>query len=731
MPNLAKVLKTTKLKKNTRLTVISGIILGVTLFGVFSIDLDFLRKPIIKELSKITGLTIEIESLNLSLSSGLSLRGSGLKVGSKDNSQQFFSAKKIFLNAKLKPLMNGQLKIRKIILVNPTMNVTLKPKAGSIDSPKIIKNMRALSQLSLANPKNTENSQPTEIPATEVSIFTSLRNLFENQNLSLRIIEVKNAELLLVRPKLDLLPAKNIPISLSARLDLINPTPNEININGEVSHLEVEGVSFSGTLKANNFLAKKVSISSELESAPIAAKQINTIAQTLFYPNSIPIKFKSGQIEKVFIDLKGIVELNESPLKEIVIKSGFETENLEVSTHKTNKIGSVPFYNIDANGIWENGILNYKVSGMLWDGAIQSNIIATLPDLLRGSLTGTYTTETKFDELDFSSIRFNSLDKWAPVTGTANGSIKTQSSLDKGIRAHGKLEINDLSLEHETPYTAKQVTFSFSKKLPYQTHARVQFDDLQFNNILLSSVRTKLKISPGKFTLNNGRIVPPNGIIQFSGHYRPKPNTYVIRINGNKLFLSDFLKGKVEGSGLFKGMFQGNFNTVKTIQQKGEDVYLSHIADGLSGKFGFEVKNGNINSSLWVIDELIPPLSSIAVISKKFGLRYDTLIGDFKVWKGKTSTNNFELKGPQINLSASVTANLVSGALDGKIKVTPMQLLNSITKAAPLLSDIFKNELKDTLTETHFNLDGTWRKPKLIPKEEKTLFSEPMDFLNN
>ncbi|MBT5986904.1 MAG: hypothetical protein HOG74_09945, partial [Nitrospina sp.] len=311
MPNLAKVLKTTKLKKNTRLTVIAGIILGVTLFGVFSIDLDFLRKPIMKELSKITGLTIEIESLNLSLSSGLSLRGSGLKVGSKDNSQQFFSAKKIFLNAKLKPLMNGQLKIRKIILVNPTMNVTLKPKAGSIDSPKIIKNMRALSQLSLANPKNTENSQPTEIPATEVSIFTSLRNLFENQNLSLRIIEVKNAELLLVRPKLDLLPAKNIPISLSAHLDLINPTPNEININGEISRLEVEGVSFSGTLKANNFLAKKVSISSELESAPIAAKQINTIAQTLFYPNSIPIKFKSGQIEKVFIDLKGIVELNE------------------------------------------------------------------------------------------------------------------------------------------------------------------------------------------------------------------------------------------------------------------------------------------------------------------------------------------------------------------------------------------------------------------------------------
>ena len=115
-------------------------------------------------------------------------------------------------------------------------------------------------------------------------------------------------------------------------------------------------------------------------------------------------------------------------------------------------------------------------------------------------------------------------------------------------------------------------------------------------------------------------------------------------------------------------------------------------------------------------DELIPSLTPVAVISKKIGLSYDTLIGDFKVWKGKTSTDNFELKGPQINLAASATANLVTGELDGGIKVTPMRLLNNITKAAPLLSDIFKNDLKDILTETYFNLDGTLEKPKFIPK---------------
>ena len=182
----------------------------------------------------------------------------------------------------------------------------------------------------------------------------------------------------------------------------------------------------------------------------------------------------------------------------------------------------------------------------------------------------------------------------------------------------------------------------------------------------------------------------------------------MIRINGNKLLLSDFFKEQVEGSGLFNGMFQGNLNTAKIIKQKGEVVRFSHIADGLSGKFSVEFKNGDINSSLWMIDELIPSLSPTATaISKKIGLSYDTLIGDFKIWKGKTTIDNFELKGPQINLSASATANLVTGKLDGKIKATPTQLLNSVTKSTPLLGDIFKNDLKDILTETHFNLDGT------------------------
>ena len=95
MPNLVNVLKAKKIRKHTKFALVVSLILGIILFGVVSVNLDSLREPIINELSEITGLSIQIESLNISLSNGLSLRGSGLTVRSKYNFQEIFSAKNI------------------------------------------------------------------------------------------------------------------------------------------------------------------------------------------------------------------------------------------------------------------------------------------------------------------------------------------------------------------------------------------------------------------------------------------------------------------------------------------------------------------------------------------------------------------------------------------------------------------------------------------------------------
>ena len=703
--------------------LITTLILGIALIGIFSVNIDSFRDHIMGELSQITGLPIEIKSLNLSLSQGLSLHGSGLNVRSKDNSQQIFSAQDIFLDVKLKPILKGTFKIEKVILINPIIDIALNPRSSSIDLPKIYENLETPGQKLQAQFNDLEGVKPTAKTKTPTNLKESLRNLFQNKNFSLRTIEVKDAQLTITRPKFGLLPETRVPIFLSAKFDLDNPLPEKMNIIGDIFDLDVQGLSFRGNTKVTDLLAKKNPINLNLESSSIPAKKINTLVELLSNTGPTPLKFKSGQIEKFFISFKGFIASSDNPFNEVFIETKFKAKGLEVSTSRVPQLESIPLVNIEGNGVWENNTLNYMVRGILWDGNITSNLIANLPDLFKGTLAGTYNITTKFNELDLPLIRVNLFDKWTPATGTINGSIITRSSLNKDIRVSSELKINDLSFENGVPYTSKHVTLAFSKKSDRHALAGIRFTDLQLNNVFINTLSSKIKITPEIFSFSNGHISPSNGTILFSGQYRPKSKSFAIRFNGNKLLLSDFSEQQIKGSGSLNGMFQGNTNKAEIIKKKGGVVRFSHIANSISGKFGFAFKKGNLNTPIWVIDQLAPSLKPAStVISKKIGLEYETLIGDFKVWEGKVTTDSFELKGPQINLSASANANLVNGKIDGEIKVTPMQLFNKITKASPLLGDIFKEDLKDILNQTRFSLDGTLGEPKLTQK---------LDSLNN
>ena len=722
MSNLTKKIRSVQLGKHIKFTALTGLILGIIFIGIFSVNIDSFRDHIMGELSQITGLPIEIKSLNLSLSQGLSLHGTGLNVRSKDNSQQIFSAQDIFLNVKLKPILKGKFKIKKVILINPIIDIALNPRSSSIDLPKTYENLETPDQKLQAQFNDLESVKPMAKTTTPTNLKESLRNLFQNKNFSLRTIEVKDAQLTITRPKFGLLPETRVPIFLSAKFDLDNPLPEKMNIIGDIFDLDVQGLSFRGNTKVTDLLAKKNPINLNLESSSIPAKKINTLVELLSNTGPTPLKFKSGQIEKFFISFKGFIASSDNPFNEVFIETKFKAEGLEISTARVPQLESIPLVNIEGNGVWENNTLNYMVRGFLWDGNITSNLIANLPDLFKGTLAGTYNITTKFNELDLPLIRVNLFDKWTPATGTINGSIITRSSLNKDIRVSSELKINDLSFENGVPYTSKHFTLAFSKKSDRHALAGIRFTDLQLNNVFINTLSSKIKITPEIFSFSNGHISPSNGTILFSGQYRPKSKTFAISFNGNKLLLSDFSKQQIKGSGSLNGMFQGNTNKAEIIKNKGEVVRFSHIVNGISGKFGFAFKKGSLNTPIWVIDQLAPSLKPAStVILKKIGLEYETLIGGFKVWEGKVTTDNFELKGPQINLAASANANLVNGKIDGEIKVTPMQLFNNITKASPLLGDTFKEDLKDILNQTHFSLDGTLGEPKLTQKLDKKI----------
>jgi hypothetical protein len=195
------------------------------------------------------------------------------------------------------------------------------------------------------------------------------------------------------------------------------------------------------------------------------------------------------------------------------------------------------------------------------------------------------------------------------------------------------------------------------------------------------------------------------------------------------LRVEDFLKDQMEGAGQFKGMFQGNLKTALQAQEEGESVTLPHIASGLSGKLSLELTNGGIRI-LPDLDALLTLFNSTSTdTAQKKGINYDTLGGVFKIWKGRAVTDNFELKGSQVDLATLAAVNLVSKKLTGEIKVMPMQLVDSIVKAVPLLEKILTGDGKEGVIETYFKLGGTLEKPKLTLLEGKTLFGKPIGIL--
>ena len=71
------------------------LLLGLCLVLITFIDLDRFREPITARLSKATGMTVELKSLNLEFTHGLGFRCNGLRFLSKDGGKDIFYAKKI------------------------------------------------------------------------------------------------------------------------------------------------------------------------------------------------------------------------------------------------------------------------------------------------------------------------------------------------------------------------------------------------------------------------------------------------------------------------------------------------------------------------------------------------------------------------------------------------------------------------------------------------------------
>ena len=716
------------LRRSLKFVLTAGLLIVVLLVGALFLDLNSFRRPIMDGLSRATGLSIEIESLNLSLSHGLELRCGGLRVRSRDGAREIFAANTLFLDAELEPLLNRELRIQSITLIQPKMKMslgTVPPASPPAAQP--------------STGKPAEESQPESKAVPELlppsDLMEPVWNILNRPDLSLRAVEIRGGELTLLRSGEGSLPTAEIPVRVDARFDLSRSDSNRIDITGELSQVEIKNLHLKGTLDVGDALGSLIQINGNLALEPFPLTDLNALAETFAEPGSrIPPELKSGQVEQGFIHVEGLIDPNNNPLEALVIKSGFQIKDIEIEPPANIFSENIILPRLEGEGIWQNRVLNYQVTGALWEGNILSNLVVNLPETLEGNLEGTFKSNTRLNGLDLASVGFFKADEWTPTAGTTSGSVKVQGSVSGSslnpVRADSRLEVHDLVLGlEENSSQAERASLTVQQKTPERTLAWFQVKNLRSKEIALQTIGGNLKVEPRKITLSNGRLIPPNGSIRVSGDYRPRSSTYIIRINGKNLRVEDFLKDQMEGTGRFKGMFQGNLKTALQAQEKEGSVTLSHVASGLSGKLSLELTNGGIRI-LPGLDALLTLLNSTSTdTTQKKGINYDTLGGVFKIWKGRAVTDNFELKGSQVDLATLAAVNLVSGKLNGEVKVMPMQLVDSIVKAVPLLENILTGGGKEGLIETYFKLGGTLEKPKLTLLEGKTLFGKPIGTL--
>jgi hypothetical protein len=722
--------KTNKSVRFIKFTLIA-ILLGIVTIGLISVNLSSLREPIMKELSRITNLSIEIESLDLNLLNGLRLQGGGLKVSSKNGVNKIFSAQTLILDAELKPLMAGQLKIKKIALIKPIINITFDSK---IISPNLLNTSKSIDtnlKKNTLTPNDVVKQKPIEIKKPEIGILDSIRNLLKDQSLSLRSITIEEGEFIFSKPDGDLHFFKIPPIVLNAQLDISNPTSSQINIKGKLSHIVAGALDFKGTLEALDILKELTPLKINIESSSFPLSNIYSLIDTKASLSSVTIE--SGQIEKIFINLDALINSSQNQLKDIRVKSGFKISALEILMPEKNILGDINLSDINGEGFYQNGTLSYQINGALWNGTIQSDLKYNLSDLKTESLIESFNANTRINGIDLTSVEFKLPDQWTPTNGTLTGSINLQKSLNENFshsQVYGKLGISDLSLGVEGLNKIRQTKIRFSQKSPQKTSTTVQLENLIINNISINTAKVKLRFSSKKISFSNGRIVPSNGVILFSGDYRPKFRTYLIHANGNDLHLEDILGEQIEGSGLFSAMLQGNLNIAQGFKEKEEAVLSPLIGSNLSGKLSFHFKDGAINPSTWLSNKFPSPplLKSLFVTDQSNKLVFNTFSGEFKAWKGQITTDKFELKGPQINFTTLAAANLKNNKIAGEIKITSINLLDRIKKIIPFFDNTFK---KDALTETYFQLGGTMEEPTFLMAKNKSLLGEPTTILEN
>jgi hypothetical protein len=159
------------------------------------------------------------------------------------------------------------------------------------------------------------------------------------------------------------------------------------------------------------------------------------------------------------------------------------------------------------------------------------------------------------------------------------------------------------------------------------------------------------------------------------------------------------------------------------------------LGKNMTGKFHVDVREGKLQklTILSKILELMNLGNWFSFISQDIlstGMPYDTIKADFTVDQAVMKTENLQLTGPAMNLSAVGTIDMRSDEMNLIIGAQVLETFGKIVGAIPLAGRIVTGKDK-TITLAYFKATGTYQDASVMPMPVKSLGAPVIKLLDS
>ncbi len=445
--------------------------------------------------------------------------------------------------------------------------------------------------------------------------------------------------------------------------------------------------------------------------------------------------------------LDGTLQVRGSVMRPQAMKANGKLRVRNAATEFGGK--NIPLSQVEGQGSWQKDNLKHHIIAKIFGGEVS----------LKGNLIFSKNKQGELDPMIHSSIKPKSIQlsklrtligkDTLPLTGAVTGAIHLKGPVQRfsEVAITGKLTGNKIRMKlQEKPFAIKKTLLAFNP-MP-KNHLEVGFDlsDISIGDYRFQKSLGRMVYSQKSVELTHGKIWPKTGEVSLNGNYEFETKDYKLKFTGNGLRMEDYKGEFIEGPLGFKGNLFGK-------------VLAKGFKKGLSGKVQVHSENSKLLKTGNTLAQIVNTLNLKFLKGAEKGVAIDFLGGDCEIKNGVVTTKNFRMLSPVLKVWLNGNADLSEEKIDAVATAIPKQSTEKIfrkvdkekerlkkkLKKVPVLGeifggseeqgglvdDIFKSvpifgeEKKDgqprSLLKFHFDIAGSFDKPKVKYAPEKTL----------